>query len=317
MVLPPAVVERLQKEVIDRGRGAERRLERLIDLLFDEDGFDLQYRFTPTLTVADAFSAGHANCVSFTLLFLAMAEAAGIQAQARELARATDWHRDESALYEAGHINVEVRTARRRLIVDFSPLPVEAGAITSATYRLIPIEQAKAHFYNNRSAELLAELNPADARVWNDVALKLAPDLVGALNNRGVIESRLGRRDLAEEFFQRAMAVEPDNVNVMINLLNLYRHEGRQQEAAAVRARLKELDLRDPYFQWLLGRQFEADGELQQALHHFKRAVRIQPADPMLHLSLARAATALNLHQRAEQALGQAQELLSQEITVD
>lgn len=310
LVLPHPVLERLQSEVIERGRGSERRLELLIDLLFDDDGLALRYAFEPTLTAAEAIAAGHGNCLSFTLLFLALAEAAGIEAQARELALATDWRRDGNALFEAGHINVQVRTERRRLIVDFAPDPVETSAATIRGARLIPIERLQAHFYSNRSAELLAAGDAGAAREWNQMALSLEPELIGALNNRGVIESRLGRPDLAEEFYRRALAVDADNVNALFNLLNLYQRDGRTAQAGAIRAHLETLNPRDPYFQWALGVQFESDGDFRQALGFYQRAVRLQPSDPMLHLGLARAASALSQDRRAERALGQARDLM-------
>lgn len=310
--LPAAALERLQAEVIDRARGSERRLELLIGLLFGVEGLGLQYAFEPTLTAAEAFAAGSGNCLSFTLLFLAMAEAAGIDANARELTLAADWRRDGNALFEAGHMNVQVRTELRRLIVDFAPVPAEPDAATTRSARLIPIERVKAHFYNNRSAEFLAAGEASTARQWNERALDLAPDLMGALNNRGVIEARLGRLDLAEDFYRRALAIEPDNVNALFNLLNLYQRNARSADATTIRARLETLNPRDPYFQWALGRQFETDGDFEQALGFFQRAVRLQPADPMLQLSLAGAAAALNRERQAERALSHARELIRQ-----
>ena len=309
--LPPAALESLQTLVIDRGHGAERRLELLMDLLFAEDGLALQYSAQPTLSAAEAFAAGHGNCLSFTLLFLALAEAAGIEAQARELRLAADWRRDGDALFETGHINVEVRTERRRLIVDFSPRPVELSSNAVQSARLISAERVKAHFFNNRAAELIVAGDIVAARQMNEQALALAPDLISALNNRGVIEARLGQHDLAEDFYQRARILEPDNVNALFNLLNLHQRNDRHEKAAVIRARLETLSPRDPYFQWALGRQFEADGNYRQALDFFQRAVRLQPADPLLHLSLANAANALELNPRAQRALGQARELMA------
>ena len=311
--LPPTALESLQTQVIDRGQGAERRLELLMDLLFADDGLALQYSPQPTLSAAEAFTAGHGNCLSFTLLFLAMAEAAEIEAQARELRLAADWRRDGNALFETGHINVEVRTERRRLIVDFSPRPVELSSSAIQSASLISVERLKAHFFNNRAAELMAAGDALAARQINEQALTLAPDLIGALNNRGVIEARLGQLDLAEDFYQRVLAVEPDNISALFNLLNLYQRNDRQAAAAMIRARLEMLSPRDPYFQWAMGRQFEADGDYRQALDFFQRAVRLQPADPMLHLSLANAANALDLNQRAERALRRASELMATE----
>lgn len=311
LALTPEIHEQLQQSVLDRSRSADRRLDLLVELMFSPEGLDLAYSLAPTRTAAETFTAARGNCLSFTMLFLAMAEAVGIEAHPQELRRAPDVRREGNALFEAGHVNLLVRTERRRAIVDFAPELIDhRGGRNLGAARTISRTELKAHYYSNRAAEILAAGDAATARTWNDQALALAPELVGALNNRGVIESRLGNLDLAEAHYQSVLAIDSNNVNALFNLLYLYQRSSRDMEAGQVRERLESLNPRDPYFQWALGRQFEDDGDFRQAMRLFGRATRMQPSEPMFHAALARAAAALGHEERAERALGQARVLL-------
>ncbi|WP_295960316.1 transglutaminase domain-containing protein, partial [uncultured Xanthomonas sp.] len=98
MQLPPALHALLQQR-IDRGADAEHRLQQLVALAFDANGLDLQYDPKATHSVAESYATRHVNCLSFTLLFVAMARDVGLQAQVQEVRRVLSWYEDGNALY--------------------------------------------------------------------------------------------------------------------------------------------------------------------------------------------------------------------------
>ncbi|MET7140739.1 hypothetical protein M3S04_02120 [Xanthomonas sp. PPL139] len=90
MQLPSALHALLQQR-IDRSAGAEHRLQQLVALAFDANGLNLQYDANATHSVAESYATRQVNCLSFTLLFVAMARDVGLQAQVQEVRRVLSW----------------------------------------------------------------------------------------------------------------------------------------------------------------------------------------------------------------------------------
>ncbi len=307
MAVPEALEQLLQERVTGRSLNEDQRLDALVDLMFSSSGLNFKYIAEPTRDVAGTFEHRNGNCLAFTLLFMALAERAGLRAVPREVQVPLSWRREGSALFEAGHINLLVTTPTRRAVVDFEPDAFLARRLATL-HRGQPVskDRALAHFYNNRAAELMAQGHMALAERWSEQALALAPDFHPALNNRGVIAVRSGQFDAAEAFYQRALAAAPENVSTLLNLVNL--HLRQDQPAAAERyfLRLESLRPRDPYFLWALGQQYQADGELTRARRLFRDALRLSPNEAIFHASLASVAEALGENELAVDALGSA-----------
>jgi len=305
--LPAELKNKLQTRILDVEPVADRRLDRLASFMFSADGLNFRYTVGPTQTVAETYADNAGNCLSFTLMFLAMADFAGIEASPREVHVPTRIRQDGVALFESGHVNVYVDTGRRRAIVDFEPDPILSRRLsTTRRGTLISRQLALAHFYNNRAAELLAGGQAQDALAWSKQALKLAPDFIAALNNRGVIEARLNNIEAAHGFYRQALDREPHNLSTLFNLLKLHRHLGQVSQAQSIIERLETLDSRDPFFHWSMAQNYEYLGELRRARRRYERAVHLNPDKAMFHADLARAAELLGDHAGAETALFQA-----------
>ena len=73
MALPAELQSRYQAEVLSGHPSQHARLERTVEFLFGEQGLGMTYRESATSTVAEAYATREANCLTFTLLFLALA----------------------------------------------------------------------------------------------------------------------------------------------------------------------------------------------------------------------------------------------------
>lgn len=308
--LSEEIVARIDERVGRRSHLMDRRLDLLADFMFSSDGLDFEYIVEPTRNPVGTYEARRGNCLSFTLLFLAMADHLGLWAEPREVQVPISWRRDGSALYESGHVNVHVRTETRRAVVDFEPDPFLSRrlSVTRRGHR-ISRERVLAHYYNNRAAELMGEGKPEIARLWSDQALAQDGRFSAALNNRGVIETRLGETEQALYFYQRALEVDSDNASTLFNKYELYRRTGQQERADEVLDKLERLRSRDPYLHWSLARNFENVGELDRAGRLYRRAIRMKDDEPLFYTGLARVADAQGDRERAEAALTKAIEL--------
>lgn len=302
MSIPPALAERIDREVVARAANPSVRLDLLVDFMFSQSGLDFEYQATPTRDAAGTYDSGRGNCLGFTLLFLAMAREAGLAVYPREVEVPPNSRREATLVFDTGHVNIGVNTPSRRAIVDFEPDFLLARRL-AASYRgrRITDERALAHFYNNRAAELLAEGRTPAARAWADQALELAPDFVAALNTRGVIARRIGDLAAAERYFLAALDQDKEARDALFNLVGLYSITGNRKALAERQAQLESLAPDDPYFQWELGRHYEHLGALERARERYERAVSIAPdPDRLFYLSLARVLVRLGRPEQAE-----------------
>jgi tetratricopeptide (TPR) repeat protein len=292
LAVPEELLERLHDSVISQGNGADGRLDLLARFIFSGDGLGFRYSNTKTSTVSETYAAGHGNCLSFTLLFLALAEEAGIEADPREVYVPASWLQDGQTLFETGHINVLVETELRRAVVDFEPNPILSRRLSRARRgELVSLDRALAHFYNNRAAEILSGGDLAAAREaleWSSVALALAPEFTPALNNRGVIEQRIGNWQGAQAYFEAALERDPRSASTLFNLLQLSLEREQIAEAERIIARLEELPSDDPYFSWSMGRNYEDLGQLELARQHYRQALIDNPDNEQFALDFAR-----------------------------
>lgn len=292
LAIPQALLDRLESDVIAQGNSADSRLDLLARFIFSSDGLGFRYSNTKTSTVSETYAAGHGNCLSFTLLFLALAEKAGIEADPREVYVPASWLQDGQTLFETGHINVLVETELRRAVVDFEPNPILSRRLSRARRgEVVSLDRALAHFYNNRAAEILSGGDLAAAREaleWSTVALDLAPDFTPALNNRGVIEQRLGNWQGAQAYFEAALQRDPRSASTLFNLLQLSLEREQIAEAERIIARLEELPSDDPYFSWSMGRNYEGLGQLELARQHYRQALIDNPDNEQFALDFSR-----------------------------
>lgn len=311
--LPEELIVLLDEALHGLALSDDLRLDALIELMLSAEGLGLQYVIQPTHSVADTFRYGEGNCLSFTLLFLAMAEHANINARAREVQVPLSWHRTGATLFQTSHVNVLVTLPTRRAVVDFEPDPNQARRNSLRyTGRDISHERLLAHFYNNRSAELLASGDVEAARQWSIQALAMDPTFTQAVNNRGVIENRGGQPEDAKAFYHQALALDAGNTSTLFNLINLHTQLGEIEAADQYRAKLEELRPQDPFFLWQIGTEYEANKEIRRARRMYRRALTLLPNETLFLISFARASSELGDFEQALQAISKAIEALEQ-----
>ncbi len=284
MQIPPALRKMLREQVIAPGGPPGERLQRLTDMVFSPRGMALQYRADATHTVAETFASGQANCLSFTLLFVALAREAGISAQVQEVGQVLSWYQDATAIYAAGHVNARVEFDGRSGSVDLdqSILPARRGPV------VISDRRAQAHYYNNRASELMAQGEQAAAREYLTLALQRDARFVRARNNLGVLESRQGHDAAAAAQFERALAIEPQHLPSLLNAAALHRRNGDLAQAARLQVRIDQSRENDPFQQYLLGMEAEAAGDYARATERYRRATRLYREAHLFHFALAR-----------------------------
>ncbi len=305
MAIPPALQQQVQQEVVHGASSPEQRLQRLVDLVFQPDGRGLQYDTTATLSVADAWAQRRANCLSFSLLFVALAREAGLEARMQEVGQVMTWYEEQGLIYNAGHVNVGLRVQGRHgtLDLDQNVIYDRRGP------RAINDQRALAHFYNNRGAELLAALDHGSARAHFDMALRMDPRFAPAWNNLGVLETRSGNPAAAARAFDSALTIAPTLPSALSNASALYAQVGDTARATQLNERLEQTRRRDPFHQFMRGMAAERDADYTQAVQHYQRAVQLYDKAHQFHFGLARAYFLSGDNRRATRELARARAL--------
>lgn len=313
MAIPPALKQRVREEVITPSLSPEQRLHRLVELVFQPRATDanasldppLRYDTAATLTVAEAWAQRRANCLSFTLLFVALAREAGIDAEVQEVGRVVSWYQEQGVVYNAGHVNVGLRVNGRSATLDLD----QNVLYDRRGPRPVSDRRALAHFYNNRGAELLAAGQAAAARAHFRMALEQEGRFAPAWNNLGVLETRLGDTTAALAAFDKALAIAPDLPSALSNASALYLRIGDTQRAARLDARLRREYQHDPFYQFMQGVDAERRADYPAAIHYYRHAVRLYASAHQFHFGLARAYSLSGDNRRALRELERARAL--------
>lgn len=284
------------------GQPAPRRIERIVAFVFAPEALGMRYREGANHSVAESYATREANCLGFTLLFLALAREVGLPAGAQEFHQTLSWSRQDETVYRNSHVNAWVRVGGRQYVFDVAP----DSFVSRHAPRKITDRQLLAHYYNNRAMNDLAQgaLEPATALMQQ--ALALQPERASHWSNAGVLQLRRGDPAAAEAAYRRALQLDPRNVEALFNSISLAQRRGDARIAARLRAQLEKVQQRDPFHHFLRALDYERDGDLQRAIEHYRRASRLQRSEPRFHAALARAYRQAGDERRAAQAQARA-----------
>lgn len=306
MAIPDDLRQSFRKEVIEATRFPEARLEKLVAFVFDPDKLGVEYQPSVTRTVAGSFASRTVNCLSSTLLIVALAREAGLKAEGQEVERILSWGSTGKTVIQSKHANAIVEVAqKRRFVVD-----IDASEVL-ATDALHPVsdERLFALFYGNRAMELMVQGHLSQAKEWLDAAFRHDPEDVVLWNNAGVLSLRMGDAVAAEAYFLKTVQKAPGQVSTLSNLISFYQAKGDSVSAASWRVRADKALRDDPYYQFTLGSRYEQAGTYMDAIRQYRRAIRLNPREHRFHFALARIYFELGQYRKVDRELSKAIEL--------
>jgi Flp pilus assembly protein TadD len=302
MRLPTELQQRLHSEILPTAQTPRQRLQAIMDLLTAPEGLALNYRDDATHSAAQAYATREVNCLTFTLLFLALARESGLNAQAQAVEQTLSWHQQDSTVFRANHVNARVRIGKSEVVVDIR------GNSVSMRHPPAPISDQRllAHYYNNLAMQRMARGELDTAQRHMATALSLAPEYAPHWSNAGVLRRRTGDEATAERDYLRALALDGDNALALMNLAALAQRRGDVQGEQAYREQLESIQRGDPFYQFLLGARLQAAGDLPAAVDQFRRAIRLHRGEHRFHAALADAYQQLGQTRLARESLRRA-----------
>jgi len=300
LALSQEMREFLDKNV-DRKLPPMDRLRALDEVVFRNNALNFKYA-DQSRTAAETFSHRDGNCLSFTLLFIAMARYLDLDVKFREVDIAPTFSMvgKFSTLHQ--HINAAVLFPTGMYVMDVFPgvNRIEMGG------RIVSDQRGFAHFYNNIAVDELGKGNLPATESYLKTALEIDPTAPSVWVNTGVVKMQAGDFQEAEKCYRNALQTDSHDMAAIGNLVIVLRKEGRQNEADRYARKAKALWDKNPYRFFLQGMKAYEEGKYQDSLENYKRALKLKDKEHNFYFAMARTYVRLNQPEAAMKSLQQA-----------
>lgn len=271
------------------------------------DPYILSFRYNPAMTLspAETFRRRTGNCLSYSLMLVAMARHAGVPARFQEVVMEPEYGSVNDTFVNSRHINVVLGRGHEAYIIDVSGRVPEDAVRT----RRLSDREAYAQYYNNLGVEALLENELPEAWARFHQALETEPGLAYLWSNMGVVYNRNGQVDAAEFAYRTALEVDRRESIAVNNLYVIYLQEGRMAEAGRLEARVERHRKRNPYYLARLATEALESRQYEEAIELLQRSIRINEEEYRFHGALAQALYLAGDHEQALSSLDTARSL--------
>lgn len=284
------------------------RIRRLLSGMQVRGLFSLQYSDTTTKTARATFRGKEGNCLSFTILFVALAREAGLRVDYQLVAVPPMWSTDTGMLVLHTHVNARVKIdGGSDYVIDFNE-PDTAEVYRS---RKIGDRHALALFYSNLGAEALIDkkFGAAFRELRESILVHSASP--GAWANLGLLYAKLGQYDYAESAYLQALAVDPSDHSALANLTVLYEKEGKHELADTYQKKIRYYEQRNPYYHYVLAERAFQGQRYDEALDALVKAIRLKSNEGRFYELRGRVYLALGRENDAADSFARAKTLLN------
>lgn len=294
-----------------KSMNSERRLRNLVLAMMEPWGLKLSYNPSATYSSIDTFTHGEANCLSFTMLLIALADEAGLKAEFNEVDVPPTWDlQDDNRLIFYRHVNALVTLPMaKKTVVDINLEEYNQGYNQHKLSRV----DAEAMYYNNRGAEAMAAGDNIASFLNFRKALALNDQLGFIWGNLGVLYKRAGHLDLAEASFSHALSFGEFEPVAGSNLAHLYRETGREAQALEIETALENFRARNPYYQYAQALSDFKNDKPSEALASINKAIALYGKDHRFYHLRAQIHARMGLTDAVNQDLAKAKSA-SQEL---
>lgn len=254
-------------------RNPEVKLRKLLAGMGDQGLFSLDYAGTETKTATQTFYDRKGNCLSFTILFVALAREAGLDVSFQTVDIPPVWTSDTGLVILNNHINALVRLGPAgNYEIDFNNVE------SKGNYQRQPVsdEYALALYHSNLGVQYLQARDDRQSFAELRAAIRAYPRIPGPWVNLGVLYSRNERYGLAESAYLEALQADPRNLSALSNLASLNRQLGNEERAEEYFSKVRSYQERNPYYYYYLAGVAYGDLKLDEALGQIEHAIRLK-----------------------------------------
>jgi Flp pilus assembly protein TadD len=246
-----------------------------------EGGQGVKFNAKITESAPNTFVHKQANCLSFSILYVALSRYLNLEAYINEVDIPPSWNMfADSSIFFMLHVNAIVKfpsEARGLGKVDYVVVDLQLDQYRpSYTQRTLSSELIDAQFYSNKSTEALAEGDKEKAFLYISRALQANQRQSYIWNNLAVIYRRSNLPNEAELAYLKGLEVRPNDLTIMNNLAVLYRETNQPDKAEHYLSAAKRYRQSNPYQEYSLASSALVAGDAKSALVHIQQAINIE-----------------------------------------
>lgn len=251
----------------------------------DLGGRGITYSAYETITGIDAFERRQANCLSYTLLYVAMARHLGLKAEVNEVILPPTWDMRAMDTYLLmRHVNAKVFMPRRNQSIarvvgtaDVSDIVVDLEMRRFRPHykqRVIGKDLIAAQFYSNRGMELAAEGKAREGFLYLRKALQMSQEPSYIWSNFGSFYRRQKLLPEAEAIYLHGLSINPRDYTIMHNLAGLYKDMGKVEQSEYYQKRVRQHRNANPYYMFKRAEEAMEKNDLNGALALIKQSIK-------------------------------------------
>ena len=257
------------------------RLHGLFAAMTQHGLFSLDYSELSTRTVSETFRERQGNCLSFTMLFVALARELRLDVSYRIVDVPPSWSNQTELVVIGNHVNALVKdVGGRNYVVDFNFRDFKGQYPSHA----VGDDYMLALFYVNLGAEALIRKDYELAFRYLKAAIETHAPVAGGWINLGLLYTRQGYYDYAEAAYLHALEYDASNRSALSNLASLYGAIGNQPLADHYSQRVRHYQQRNPYYHYALARNAYEEQRFEDALRALRSAIRLKRNEPTFHV---------------------------------
>ena len=282
------------------------RLTRLREAMQQRGLFSIVYAGSSTRTARQVFHERQGNCLSFTMLFIALARAVGLEARYQLVDVPRTFNSEGGTLVVDTHVNAAVLAPfGRKFFIDFNT----ANFREKYPIHAISDRYALALFYNNLGAEALVRQDyPLSFAMLRESA-RTHEDIPGTWVNLGVLYARHDLNEHAEAAERRALAADPAEQSALANLVTIYTALGDTERADEYRQRIRRWRDVNPYYHFGVAQVAYDQKRFDDALISLRSAIRLKRDEDEFYMLQGRTFTEIGRPDRATASFARAKEL--------
>jgi len=257
---------------------ARSRLKRLIRGMIEDGLLTLDYDQNLTYTAIETFQNREGNCLSFSILFAALAREADLNVTFQIVDIPPSFSSDGDMILLNNHINVLVNEVRsdvnfnRDYVVDFNTAEYNGNYDTTK----VTENYAIALYFSNLAVESMQAGNSKNAFRYLKKGIETDPAVAGLWVNLGVLYSRYDNYNMAEQAYHQALSIQPSNGSALVNLASTLNYLGREEESEYYSKKVTYYREHNPYYHYIQAQTAYQQNELEDALAYLAEAIRLK-----------------------------------------
>ena len=275
-------------------RDPHTKATQLIKQFFSPENINLAYKSGANVIAAQAFRNKEANCLSLTIMAYAIAKEAKLNVVFQSIDVPEYWVRNGEASMLTGHINLSVLQPKSpNTLLYFDRKNIEIDFDPYVKKKVFPKHQINKNtvvsmFYNNKGATALINGHYLLAYAYLKQAITIDPKFSSAWGNLGILYRLNGLEESAMATYRHAIYLNSNNLTAMENLSKLLHNNGAYEEAKLIDIHIMRKRAVNPYYYALLGDEKFHKGYYQQAINHYKKAIRLNSTIHEFYFGLAK-----------------------------